>query len=143
MWYPKHYLTICFLLLSFPAFSEEPKATNAQVLKDFAAAFNAHDSDAMSKFVTEDVQWLSISADKITVETNGKAALVASMNNYFKMCSTCQSVLIEVMPTQDRVSAIEEASWQGKNGLNSQRSLAVYEFSEGLIKRVYYFPTEK
>ena len=41
------------------------------------------------------------------------------------------------------LSAVEVANWQGKDGPKMQSGMAVYEFSGGLIKRVYYFPVEK
>jgi hypothetical protein len=37
---------------------------------------------------------------------------------------------------------MERASWSGKNRAKSQRSLSVYEFRNGKILRVYYFPAE-
>ena len=133
----------CILLVSLPAFPDQPKTGHLQAVKDFIAAFNAHDSNAMSKLVTDDVQWLSVDAATLSVETNGKSALVAAMNDYFKSCPTCQSSLADMIATHDRVSAIEVASWHGKNGPQEQRGLSVYEFADGLIKRVYYFPAEK
>jgi hypothetical protein len=97
----------------------------------------------MSQFVADDVQWLSVSGDSISVETNGKAALVSAMNGYFKSCPTCRSNLTALIASRDRVSAVEVANWQGKDGPKMQSGMAVYEFSGGLIKRVYYFPVEK
>jgi len=48
-----------------------------------------------------------------------------------------------VQMTKLRVAALEKASWQGKSGPNSQSSLSVYEFRNGLIARVYYYLAEK
>jgi hypothetical protein len=109
----------------------------------FIAAFNAHDSTAMGKFVADDIQWLSIAGEQVIVEAKGKIALVESMNAYFESCSTCRSELLNVASTPGRVSAIELASWKGKDGIRSQRAISVYEFSQGLINRVYYFGAEK
>ncbi len=96
----------------------------------------------MSQYVTEDVQWLSINGDAIAVETSGKAALVKAMHGYFESCSTCQSKLLETSVLGSRVSTIEEASWRQNGERHAQQSLAVYEFADNLIRRVYYFPAE-
>lgn len=136
------------LLTFFIMFLSEAHANNVETnhqltVEQFVASFNAQDSTAMASFVAEEVEWLSINGQQVTVEAKGKDNLIVSMNSYFKSCSTCRSKLESVISTPDRVSAVEIASWQGKNGLKSQRALAVYEFSGDKIKRVYYFPAEK
>ncbi len=137
-------IATAFLLLFVSlVHSEEPASPHLRVIEEFIAAFNAHDSSAMAVLVADDVEWLSIAGDKVAVETKGKPALVSSMDAYFKSCPTCQSALSGIISTPDRVSAVEIASWQGTTGPSSQRGLSVYEFSAGLIHRVYYFPAEK
>lgn len=136
-------LAIGFSLVCSPAFSQHAESAHEQTVRDFMAAFNRQDSDAMSRLVTDDVQWLSIDGDAISVETDGRTALLSAMNSYFESCPTCRSRLAALIASRDRVSAIETASWQGKNGPQTQSGASVYEFSEGLIKRVYYFPAEK
>ena len=123
--------------------SRESTPSNVNTVERFIAAFNAHDSSAMANLVADDIEWLSIAGEQVTVETKGKGDLVKGMNAYFKSCPTCRSELSGVASTPGRVSAIEIASWQGKNGPKSQRSISVYEFSDGMINRVYYFPAEK
>ena len=135
---------IPFLFLCAPIIhSQEPTPTNLRTVDQFVAAFNSHDSSAMGEFVADDVAWLSVTGEDVIVETRGKSELASSMNAYFKSCPTCQSTLSGSISTPGRVSAVEITTWQGKTGTRSQRSLSVYEFSEGLIHRVYYFPAEK
>ena len=122
--------------------AQEPQLSHEQTVQRFIEAFNLHDGDAMAEFVAEDVAWLSIAGQDVAVQVTGKRELVASMKAYFESCPSCQSDLSGVLSTPNRVSAIEIASWQGKSGSRSQRSIAVYEFSQGLIQRVYYFPSE-
>lgn len=117
-------------------------AEPAQIVRDFLAAFNAHDSRAMGELVTDEIQWLSVSAAAVTVEVEGKAALISAMDGYFQSCTTCQSKIAAMMVSGQRVSAVEIASWNGENGLQSQQSMSVYEFSGPLITRVYYYPSE-
>ena len=136
-----HYLALVFcLLLPAMANSAEPNDAHVATVKRFMAAFNAHDSQAMATLVTDDISWLSIAGEQTTVETKGKAALIASMNAYFSACGTCRSELASVIATPYHVSVIEIAHWQGKTAAQSQQALAVYEFTNGLIHRVYYFP---
>ncbi len=109
----------------------------------FLEAFNAQDVDAMALLVTDNVQWLSIDGNSVAVETGTKQALVESMGKYFKSCPSCRSSLSGVIATADRLSAIEVAQWDSPKGKKMQRSISIYEFSGGLIRRVYYFPAER
>ncbi|WP_298769153.1 nuclear transport factor 2 family protein [uncultured Shewanella sp.] len=146
----KSFSFVLLLLFPFTALSTEPRSplmppfeqTIENTVKRFIAAFNAHDSHAMANLVTDDIEWLSISNKKVMIEARGKQALIESMNAYFKACPTCRSELTHTISTNQRVSAVEVAHWQGKNGPSSQQSMSVYAFSNGMISRVYYFPAE-
>ncbi|WP_290653160.1 nuclear transport factor 2 family protein [Idiomarina sp.] len=59
------------------------ETSRLQQVERFVAAFNAHDAEKMAQYVTEDVQWLSVSGDKISIETSGKENLVKAMSGYF------------------------------------------------------------
>lgn len=130
------------LLCTASAHAQEPESSNIRTVERLLAAFNAHDSSAMGAFVTDDVAWLTITGEDVAVEVKGKSELLASMSAYFESCPTCQSALAGTLSTPGRVTAIEIARWQGETGARSQRSISVYEFSDGLIQRVYYFPSE-
>jgi ketosteroid isomerase-like protein len=132
------------LLLMFTQFvhSSEPISTHLNTVERFIAAFNLQDSSAMADLVANDIEWLSIAGEQVTAEARGKVDLIESMNAYFKSCPTCRSELSDTFSTTSRVSAVEVASWQGKSGPRSQQAISVYEFSGGLITRVYYFPAE-
>jgi hypothetical protein len=96
----------------------------------------------MSQYVTDDMQWLSVNGDRVAVETSGKSELIKAMDGYFKSCASCQSELTDITVLGNRVSTVEEASWRQNGELRSQKSLAIYEFNNSLIRRVYYFPAE-
>ena len=128
----------CFVL-SVPSVAD---SNRVEQVEQFVAAFNDHNAERMAQYVTEDVQWLSVNGDKITIETSGKENLVAAMSGYFKSCPSCQSQLEDFTVLGSRVSVVEEASWRRSGELRSQKSLTVYEFSNNLIHRVYYFPAE-
>ena len=122
--------------------SADTKADIEAEVKQFVAAFNARNIEAMLAVVDEKVQWLSVDGTKVTIEADGKNALRASMERYFRDCPSCKSSLDWVRGSGSRVAATERATWSGKDGFKSQRSLSVYEFRNGKILRVYYFPTE-
>lgn len=133
-----------FAPLSPHAQSDVPEPRHEHTVHAFIAAFNAQDSSAMAALVTDDVQWLSVNGDSIAVETSGKAGLVSAMDRYFQSCPTCRSEPVTIIASRDRVGAVETASWQGRDGSpKSQSGVSVYEFSGGLIRRVYYFPAER
>jgi limonene-1,2-epoxide hydrolase len=131
------------VILSRDVQSNEKMPANVHTVEQFVLAFNEQNSDAMASLVNDDVEWISIVSNEMVIEAKGKNKLIESMDSYFKSCSTCRSKLSEMVATTSRVSAVEVASWQGKSGLKSQRAISVYEFSNGLISRVYYFPAEK
>lgn len=96
----------------------------------------------MLELVDENLQWLSVDGAKVSIETEGKAALRQSMMRYFSSCPSCKSSLEWVQSAGSRITAMERASWSSKSEVKSQRSLSVYEFSGDKILRVYYFPAE-
>jgi hypothetical protein len=112
-------------------------------VRDFVAAFNARDLTKMLELADDNIQWLSINGAKISIETEGKPALKASMEKYFSECSTCKSSLEWVQTAGSRITAREIAHWTSKNGPKEQSSLSVYEFHGDKIIRVYYFPAER
>ena len=118
-------------------------ADHESQVRDFVAAFNDRNLDSMLSMADENIQWLSIDGAKITVETEGKAALRKSMESYFRKCPSCRSSLEWIRSAGNRVTALERASWTGKNGPLTQKSLSVYEFNAAGIVRLFYFPAER
>jgi hypothetical protein len=111
-------------------------------VREFIEAFNTRKIEKMLELVDESIQWLSIDGVKISVETEGKKALRESLEKYFRDCPTCKSSLEWVQIAGSRVTAKEKASWMSKNGPREQSGLSVYEFRNGKILRVYYFPAD-
>ena len=116
---------------------------NEQRVRDYVSAFNNREIDTMLDMVSDDIQWLNVAGDKIAVETQGKPKLRESLAGYFKSTPSAKSELQWVQVTASRVAALERASWQSQSGPKSQAGLCVYEFRDGLISRVYYYPVEK
>lgn len=104
----------CCLVLAFGAASPAARqvaadSDNAQekLVREFIAAFNAHQVDKMLALVDEHVQWLSVNGSQITMETEGRQALGASMEKYFRGCPSCQSSLAWLQVAGSRVTAQE------------------------------------
>lgn len=139
----KALLLTLFVILISEAHANEVSSSHVTTVEQFVNSFNAQNSKAMAELVADDVQWLSVDGKELSVEVQGKDDLIAGMNEYFNSCPTCRSALANIISTNNRVSAVEIATWQGSGGLKTQRALSVYEFSGEKIIRVYYFPAEK
>ena len=136
-------LLVPLVLFPLTALSEDSgQADIAAVVRQFVDAFNAHDADAMAALVSDDVKWLSVDGNSVSIEVEGKTALVEAMAGYFQSCPTCRSTIRGLVASRERVSVVEEATWVGSKGPRSQRAMAVYEISGSLITSVYYFPEE-
>ncbi len=96
----------------------------------------------MLALASNDVQWLSIDGKDISVITSGKAELSGVLTSYFEECTTCRSEVGNMIANNNRVSAIEVASWESEGRTESQSALSVYEIDGNLIVRVYYFSSE-
>ncbi len=135
---------LVFLLPQLAASQGEPTARDREaVVTQLLEAFNRQDPEAMARLVTSDIQWLNISANRITAEASSKEQLLKDMNSYFKSCPTCRSSHAGLISTPNRVSAVEVAEWTKDGVRHTQRGISVYEFSGNLINRVYYFPAER
>lgn len=142
----KLWLIILITAVGVPA-SPVPRPLTSSVepekqVRAFVEAFNSRDIDVMLALADENIQWLIVDGAKVSVETEGKAALRESMVRYFRSCPSCKSSLEWIQRAGSRVTAMERASWTGKSGAKSQRSLSVYEFRGDKILRVYYFSAE-
>ena len=89
------------------------------------------------------IQWVTIEGARAAVKTEGKTELRTILQQYFGQCPTCRSTLEWTKESGSRVAARERASWTAAAGPRSQTSLSVYEFKDGKILRVLYFPAEK
>lgn len=122
----------------------EPTAKDREALvARLLEAFNRQDAEAMARMVTPDLQWLNISDSRTLPEANSREELLKGMAAYFKSCPTCRSSHAGLISTPNRVAAVEVAEWTQGGLRHTQRSISVYEFSGSLIRRVYYFPSER
>src|SRR6188508_766596 len=78
---PIRNLIILLTMLTGLASSNCPAAdapkSNEQLVRAYVTACNERKLEAMMSMVTDDIQWLNVVGDKITVETKGKEQLRA------------------------------------------------------------------
>jgi uncharacterized protein (TIGR02246 family) len=128
-----------FFLLAVPlAWGQSP----AELVERYMAAYNDHDAAAMLELAHPDIQWLSIEGDEVQVVTEGRDALGEAMQGYFDSAPSSRSVIEATMTSGSRVSVRERAEWETASGTRSRAALAVYEIVDGLIRRVWYFPSD-
>ena len=116
--------------------------SKSEDVNEFLAAFNAQDAERMGALVTDNVKWLSVVDGQTSVEVEGRSNLTEAMAGYFSACPSCRSSISKMMPSQNRVSVIEVASWESDGVRKSQQAMAVCEFAGSKIAAVYYFPAE-
>jgi len=131
------------VLASAQAVPLDPSAVEREKLvREFVAAFNAQDSRRMLALADEKIEWISLTGAALKVDAAGATALQRSMDAYFKQCPSCRSTLEWVQSSTQRVVTLERAEWIRQGERKSQTGLAVYEFRQRKISRVYYFPAE-
>lgn len=130
-------LLVLLLVISQSVFAD----SNKMIVKKFVNAFNSKDVDSMLGFASDDMQWMSIAADNISIETSNREALKRAMQGYFQSMPSARSEIRQTNESGSFVYSLEEAFWTVKDIEKSQCSMAVYEFDEGKIKHVWYFPS--
>jgi hypothetical protein len=118
------------------AVPDEPE----EIVREFVAAYNAHDVTRMLASCAPDVRWMSVSADKLTVETRGAEKLAEAMRQYFRSLPSSRSELRSVIVSGNFVMASERALWESAGQTRTQCSASGYEIREGKIQSVWYFP---
>ena len=127
------------LLVSRAAFA----ADGTETVRLFVKAFNHQDISGMLDLVAPDMRWMSISGQKITIETATQTELGNAMSGYFKSASGITSEIRFLSESGNFVYALEEAFWSVDDVEKSQCSMAVYELAEGKIQHVWYFPSHQ
>jgi hypothetical protein len=121
-----------------------PAHRDYATVSSYIAAYNERDVQAMSALMHPDVQWLSVEGQDVQVVASGKADLVAQMSAYVSSPSATSSTLEGAVVNGPHLAVREIARWRRDDGsLAEQSSLAVYEVTGGLIRRVWYFPVAR
>lgn len=113
---------------------------NLAVVERFIAAFNEHDVDAMLELTADEVRWMSIAEERVSVEASGEDQLRASMSAYFSDVPSASARLRSAAASGRFVHTVEEAGWTSGGEQRRQCSVAVYELESAEIVNVWYFP---
>lgn len=123
--------------IQFAAMDESGDSLVSKV-KQYIAFYNAADIEGMQHMMADNIRWMSVANDKVSVETENKQQLTQAMSQYFQSAGT-QSEMLQSHTVGNFVSGIEKASWQSDGKLRSQCSPVIYEFNADKIKNVWYF----
>ena len=116
--------------------------TEHPIISAYSEAWNNKDLEGMSSLMHPDIEWLSVTGNDISIEVSGKDALSQGIQGYFESPDLPTSSLRGWSVNGDYISVTETAHWTNKAGEpQSQSSLTVYELNDGLIRRVYYYPS--
>lgn len=114
----------------------------AIALRAYYDAFNRHDAAATAAFCAEDLKWYSVDGDKVGTDASSRAQLQEWLTGYFQSLPTVRSDVVSVDQAGAFLTVRERASWENKAGKRvSQQALGTYEIRDGMIRRVWYFPS--
>lgn len=116
---------------------------NAGLVERFVAAFNQQDVDAMLEFSTADLRWMSVSGDRISIETSTHAALRDAMTGYFESTPGARAEILSTSKSGPFVHTLEKVFWLSGGTEKSQCSMAMYEILDGKLQNVWYFPAHQ
>lgn len=113
---------------------------NAENVERFVEAFNQQDIDAMLNLAAEDVRWMSVAGDQLSIETSTRLQLREAMAGYFAGAPGVRAEIRSITESGSFVHTVEKAFWNSNGTEKSQCSMAVYEFVEVKVRNVWYFP---
>ena len=125
----------------FSARSAPPSATIA-VAQRFIEVWNRRDIDAIVESMTSDFVWYNVTSDSTAPEVTGRDALRDFVTRYFARVPDARSEGADFISSGAFVSFRETARWTDAAGKHEQETIAVYEVSDGKIKRAWYYPFE-
>lgn len=117
-----------------------PESIARSTVMGLNLGFNMHSPDEMARNVTDDIEWFNVAGAAISVEANGKQALLEGMRGYFESMRDVRADIEATLPNLPFVATRERVYWQTDDGERSQASLAVYELQGDKVRRVWYFP---
>ena len=116
----------------------------AVILRAYLDAYNRHEPDAVAALLSPRVKWFSLDGDKLSTDCDGRETLRAWLAGAFKSRPDTRSDFLSIEQVGAFLSVRERASWTGKDGTRvSQQSHSVYEIRDGLLERVWYFPSAR
>jgi hypothetical protein len=125
-----------------PAAPTPRDTTPISVVREYVAAFNAKDLNAMTRMVARDLVWMSVSGDSLTDVGRGVDAFRRMIAGYFRAVPSARSELITIDATGPWVTTHERTRWDASPAdVGGQTSLVVYEVRDGVIRRAWFYPS--
>lgn len=109
---------------------------NEKTLRDYFEVYNQHSTEQVLELVSVDIRMYSVTSDTVTVDIEGIENLRNWLTEYFQDFPNVSSEISHLHEVGNRISFKETAHW-GED--MSQSSLAVYEFVNQKIHRVWYY----
>ena len=133
----KKVVVMLALFASLTAYADSE--SRVDIVRQFVEHYNSADAEAMLSLCAHDIQWLSIIDNEISIETENRQALGEYLAAHFSRPIRARSELLETLEAGSKVITVEKAYRQTDAGEKSQCSVAVYDFQEKQISRVWYF----
>lgn len=131
------------IVAGFVALEPAAAGETADVVHELTEAFNRHDVSAMRALWHDDVTWLDIDGETMSVAVRGSDAFETAMTAYFNSYPDVRSMLAGATESGAFLSGVETVNWTSNAVGRSQSGPVVYEVREGRIFRVWYFPATK
>ena len=132
-----------FILTGLFALKPASAGETADAVRDLTDAFNRHDVAAMRALWHEDIVWLDIDGETMSVAVRGLRSFEEAMTAYFKSYPDVRSTLAGAAESGAFLSGVETVTWTSKGADRSQSGPVVYEVRDGKILRVWYYPATK
>ena len=113
--------------------------SSADVVRQLVTAYNNHDVDSMLVLFTDDIRWMSVADQQISLEAKGHEEMASAMHSFFQARPSTQSELRSVSAAGPFVTAIEEAFTLVDGKRRGQCAASVYEVNGRKIRNVWYF----
>jgi hypothetical protein len=120
----------------------EEVSCQAVVLENYLKAYNAHDIEGVLSYLSEDFRWYFVDGGDVALEVEGKSAVRDGLTGYFKSLPTARSEIGDIIVNGDYLTVRETAFWTVDGDVRQQSSIAVYLISNGMIKTVWYYPSQ-
>lgn len=118
-------------------------SSNTETVERFVDAFSDHDVDAMLERTTDDVHWMSVSDDRLSIEASGREDLREAMTAYFSSTPSARAEIVSSTASGSFVHTTEKAIWAVDGTERSRCSMVVYELAGSRIRNVWYFPAQE
>ncbi len=135
-------ISVC-LFIAVLANADAAISDQEKLVRNFVAAYNAHDASAMMNFVSADIRLIYVSRNVSATEADNKIHLHGILVQYFANFPDSRSEIEDISVTGRFVSTRERAFWSENGEDKTQFAVAVYEICNDLICAVWYYPPQR